>query len=92
MDSQAHFLQVNITGMYNIAFYENGKFCTLIGGRLKTLQECINQLRVLTENTDATQTDTIVGCKWNRGGVHCCLIVINEFGTPIFATDEKKED
>ena len=78
--------------MYSISFYENGKFVTLIGGPLRTIGECLQQISKLTDSVDVIETEGYVGCKWNRNGTACNLLVVNEFGIPVRESPAQNED
>ncbi len=87
----AHFLQSNDT-MYFISFHENHKFCTNIGGPILTIGECLRQISKLTEAVDVTPVDGFVGCRWDRNGTECHLMVVNEMGLPIMESPTEKEE
>lgn len=78
--------------MYSIAFHENCRFVTLIGGPLRTIGECLQQISRLTDSVDVTEIDGFVGCQWNRNGTVCHLFVVNEMGIPVKESPAQKED
>lgn len=78
--------------MYSISFHENGRFITCIGGPLRTIGECLQQISKLTDSVDVTETEGFVGCKWNRNGTACHLLVVNEMGIPVKESPAQKED
>lgn len=78
--------------MYYISFHENRRFCTNIGGPLRTIGECLQQIAKLTESVDVTPVDGFVGCRWSRNGTECHLLVVNEMGIPVKESPAEKED
>lgn len=70
--------------MYNLVYFEDSRYVTKIGGPLLTLSAALEQMRLLTEGTNASPTKGYVGCFWERGGnTTCGLIVMDEWGHPI---------
>lgn len=69
--------------MYNIAFYENGRFCTHLGSPLRSLPEALEQIKLLTAGLKAEELTGLVGVKFDREGTVCGILITTEFGEPI---------
>jgi len=69
--------------MYDILFYENGAFCTQIGGSVGTLPEAIAQIETLAKGLQAKELDGLFGYGFDRNGTPCAFIVADRFGFPI---------
>ena len=69
--------------MYSIAFYENGRFCTNLGGPVGTLTEALSQMRSLLSDIEHEELRDYLGYKYNRSGTPCALLVFDEFGSLI---------
>jgi hypothetical protein len=69
--------------MYRIGFYENGVFCTDIGGELSTLSQALEQIQSLSRGLEDPQLVGCVGVKFDRCGTPCALVVLDGWGFPI---------
>jgi len=69
--------------MYNIAFYENGQFCTNIGGPIPTLIEAIKQIEELAKRLDTKGVSGYYGYQYNRINTPCAILVTDRWGLPI---------
>lgn len=69
--------------MYHITLTENGRFCTHVGGEIKTLPEAIEQLKATAETLNATELPDILGYKFDRNGTACGLIITDRWGMAI---------
>ena len=69
--------------MYHITLTENGRFCTHVGGEIKTLPEAIKQLETTAKTLAATELPEIYGYKFDRNGTTCCLMVTDRFRMPV---------
>ena len=76
--------------MYHITLTENGRFCTHVGGEIKTLPEAIEQIKRTADTLQATELDEYFGYKFDRAGTPCALIVTDRWGAPI--RQEKNEE
>ena len=74
--------------MYNIAFYEEGRFCTNIGGPVNTLPEALEQMKKVATSVKAEELPGCSGYKFDRAGTTCALIITNKWGLPIFNFEE----
>lgn len=67
--------------MYQVRFYEDGRFVTDLGGYVRTLSEAISQIEKIGRGTDAQKLEDIVGVRWLRAGITPChMLVVDEFG------------
>lgn len=67
--------------MYRLRFYENGRFCTELGGPLLTLPVAVAQMNKLTAFLVAEEMPDIIGLKWMRSGeTPCAIVVVDDFG------------
>jgi hypothetical protein len=69
--------------MYSIALYEEGRFCTQVGGPVGTLPEAIKQIKSISKPLDATELEDYFGVKFDRNGTMCALVVRDQFCFPI---------
>lgn len=69
--------------MYNIALYEEGCFCTNIGGSVPTLPQAIDQIRSLSVALKAQEVEGFFGYKFDRAGTNCALVVTDRRGFPV---------
>lgn len=69
--------------MYNITMYEEGRFCTNIGGAVPTLPEAIKQIDSLRQTLNGTDTEDYFGFKFDRAGTTCSIIVTDRWNFPI---------
>ena len=76
--------------MYHITLYENGIFCTNVGGGVPTLPEAIEQIKRTADTLQATELDDYFGYKFDRAGTTCALIVTDRWNMPI--KQEKNEE
>lgn len=76
--------------MYNITLYENGVFCTNIGGTVPTLPEAIKQIQTIAKSLDATELEEYFGVKFDRAGTVCALLVTDRWGSAL--RNEKNEE
>lgn len=75
--------------MYYIGLYEEGRFCTQVGGEIPTLPEAIQQLKDAASSLKAEEVSDLIGYKFDRQGTLCALVVLDRFGFPIY--DKEKE-
>lgn len=75
--------------MYNITLYENGIFCTNIGGEVPTLPEAIEQIKRISATLNAEELDGYFGYKFDRAGTTCALIVTDRWNFPIKTVEEE---
>lgn len=73
----------NLSDMYNILFYENGQFCTNIGGLVPTLPEAVAQTKSLAASLQAEELEGYFGYKFDRYGTPCAILVADRWGMPI---------
>lgn len=71
--------------MYQINLFENGRFCTQVGGPIRTLTETLDQLKRVAETVDAKELKGYVGYWFDRAGTDCALVITDRFG--MFLTD-----
>lgn len=77
--------------MYRLRFYENGRFCTELGGPLLTLPVAVAQMNKLTASLAAEELQDVIGLKWMRSGITpCAIIIVDDFG--LFINNIKTED
>ena len=76
--------------MYRIALYEEGRFCTEIGGSLSTLPEAIDQIRKISSTLNAQELSDYFGVKFDRAGTSCALIVIDRWYYPIVQVNKEE--
>lgn len=69
--------------MYNIAFYEDGRFCTNLGSPLRSLPEALEQIRRITVGLKAEELTGFSGVKFDRAGTTCGILITTDFGEPI---------
>lgn len=69
--------------MYSIMLFEDGRKSSQIGGSLRTIAEVAAQIESLKADHDMVELDGYVGLKWERGGITCALIAVDEFGSPL---------
>lgn len=69
--------------MYHISLYENGHFCSHIGGELRTLPEALTQLKAVSVGLKSIDAETLSGIKFDREGTTCSLIITDSLGFPI---------
>ena len=69
--------------MYYIALYEEGHFCTYVGGAVQTLPEALEQLRATAKAIGAEETRNYYGYKFNRNGTFCALVILDRWDLPI---------
>lgn len=77
--------------MYNIALFEEGRFCTHIGGAVATLPEAIEQLKRISATLQAEELEDLLGYKFDRAGTICAIVVMDRWGFPI-RNDKNKEE
>lgn len=73
--------------MYQIRLYENGRYVSDIGGPIRVLADAVRQIQTMTDGITREELHDFVGCKWMRGGMDCCLVVVNELGNLIKSID-----
>lgn len=76
--------------MYNIAFFENGRFSTNVGGPVKTLPEALEQMKCLASGLKAEELPGYIGYKFDRGGTPCAIIVADRWGMPLVNVEEEE--
>ena len=73
----------NLCSMYSILFFENGRFCTQVGGPVTTLPEAIEQIKKLAAGLNAMELEDYFGYKFDRAGTPCAILVSDRYGNPI---------
>lgn len=76
--------------MYNIAFYEDGRFCTNLGGPVDTLQEALEQMKRLASSLKAEELHYVFGYKFDRYGTPCAIILYDRWGMPVINVEEEE--
>lgn len=76
--------------MYNIAFYEDGRFSTNIGGPINTLPEALEQMKRLASCLKAEELPGYFGYKFDRGGTPCAIIIADRWGLPFVNVGEEE--
>lgn len=76
--------------MYNIAFFENGAFVTLIGGPAGSLSEALAQVKRLVTTQGAQELKGYVGYKYDRHGTPCAALITDRWGNLLRSTEEEK--
>lgn len=69
--------------MYNIAFYENGRFLTKLGGPVNTLPEALEQTKRFAASLDGKELDAFFGFGFFRNDTPCAIVVLDRWGIPI---------
>ena len=69
--------------MYTIMLYEDGRKSSQIGGPLRTIAEVASQIESLRTEHNMEDLGDYVGIKWERGGITCALVAVNEMGVPL---------
>lgn len=77
--------------MYSIALYEEGRFCTQVGGPIGTLPEAIEQINKAASTLNATELSDYFGVKFDRNGTICALLVTDRWGAPIFQVKNEED-
>ena len=75
--------------MYNITLFEEGRFCTDIGGALPTLPDAIDQIKAISTTLKAEELKDIFGYKFDRAGTTCAIVVTDSWHMPI---KQRKEE
>lgn len=75
--------------MYNISLYEDGRFCTTIGGTIETLPEAIDQMKRISSTLRAEELDGYFGYKFDRAGTTCALVITDMWNIPIKTVEEE---
>ena len=75
--------------MYYIGLYEEGRFCTQVGGDIPTLPQAIAQLKSAASPLKAEEVSGLLGYKFDRAGTICALVVLDGFGFPIYDKEEE---
>lgn len=75
--------------MYHISLYEEGRFCTHVGGAVPTLPEAIKQMRAIAMTLHAEELPGYYGYKFDRAGTTCALIITNRWRMPITNIEEE---
>ena len=72
--------------MYTIRYMRDGHYVTDVGGPLRTLDEAIKQVKLLSDGLDTVEMEQVVGCRWTTPtGALCALLVVNYIGQPIIS-------
>jgi hypothetical protein len=74
--------------MYSIAFYENGRYLTQLGGLVDTLTEALEQTRRFAASLDAKELDAFFGFGFFRNDTPCAIVVLDRWGMPIQKVEE----
>ena len=69
--------------VYHISLYENGRFCSHIGGELRILADAVAQLKEVAAGLQATELEDYHGVKFDRNGTDCALLVTDAWTQPI---------
>lgn len=75
--------------MYNIAFYENGRFLTTLGGPVNTLPEALEQTKRFASRMDGKELDAFFGFGFFRNDTPCAIVVLDRWGMPIQKVEEE---
>lgn len=75
--------------MYHITLTENGRFCTHVGGEIKTLPEAIKQLETTARTLAAMELPDIYGYKFDRNGTTCGLMITDRWGAPVGSKEQE---
>jgi len=78
--------------MYHVSLYEDGRFCTNIGGPIRLLCDAVDNLRMVAEGLKAEELEEYHGVKFDRAGTTCALLITDDWGQPIrnLLTEEGK--
>ena len=76
--------------MYHITLYEDGRFCSHIGGQIRSLYEALGQLKKVASGLKAERLNEYEGYKFDRAGTICVLVITDEFGRPIETVKEEE--
>lgn len=68
---------------YYISLYEDGRFCSHIGGKLQILAEAVDQLKEVSAGLKAIELEDYHGVKFDRNGTDCALLVTDSWDQPI---------
>ena len=74
--------------MYNIAFYENGRFLTQLGGPVNTLPEALEQTKRFAASLGGNELDAFYGFGFFRNDTPCAIVVLDRWGIPILKVEE----
>lgn len=77
--------------MYHISLYENGCFCSHIGGEIRLLCNAVDQLRQVAAGLKAEEVVVFHGYKFDRAGTDCALLITDDWGQPIQNIKEEGE-
>ena len=77
--------------MYRINLYENGVFCTQIGGEIRLLTDALKQMKALSQGLHAKEVDKMIALTFERAGTPCALVLVDELGMPIQSVEYRKE-
>ena len=76
--------------MYHISLYEEGRYCTDVGGAIDTLPQALEQMRRISSTLKADEIKVYFGYMFDRAGTTCSLIVTDRWHMPIL--QEKNEE
>lgn len=65
--------------MFHISLFENGKFCTHIGGDVRTVAEASRQVERAMAGISGEKIDGFIGFRFDRNGTSCAVIVTDDF-------------
>ena len=74
--------------MYYVALFEEGRFCTCLGGPIQTLPDAIDQLKKVASTLNAEEVKEYFGYRFDRAGTTCAVLVLDRWFMPI----ETEED
>lgn len=77
--------------MYHISLYEDGRFCSHIGGEIRLLCDTVDQLRQVAPGLKAEEVEDYHGYKFDRAGTTCALLITDDWGQPIRNIKEDEE-
>ena len=77
--------------MYHISLYEDGRFCSHIGGEVRLLCDTVDQLRQVASGLKAEEVEDYHGYKFDRAGTTCALLITDDWGQPIRTIKEEEE-
>lgn len=78
--------------MYHISLYEDGRFCSHIGGEIRLLCDTVDQLHKVASGLKAEALEDYEGYKFDRAGTTCALLITDEWGQPIKEVKEETEE
>lgn len=75
--------------MYHIALYEEGRFCTYLGGAVTNFPDALAQLRATAKAVGAEEVRNYFGYKFNRNGTVCALVILDRWDLPVSSIEDE---